>query len=88
MKSRPNIAYRITIELAIGEKGKTIQLTGETDDLRDAVSSTHDENALACAIAANALVWQSHALSQAAQDNANYERLRRALNIPMPAYRM
>lgn len=84
----PAIPYRITIELAIGEKGKTIQVTGETDDLRCAQGARLGGDAVTCAIAANALLWESNAMAQAASDHAAYEKLRRALNIPIPEYRM
>lgn len=82
------IPYRVTIELAIGGQGKTIQLTGETPDLRAAAGGATEPDALLCAIAANALLWQSNALAHAASDHVAFEKMRQALNIPIPDYRM
>ena len=76
----PHIPYRITIGLAIGPRGKTIVVTGETPDM---TAGDHTE-ANYCALAANALVWQSHAMAQAATDYAQFARLVRSLNLPIP----
>lgn len=75
-----NIPYRITIELAIGEKGKTLQLTGETPDLRGPDGVITD--CLSCAIAANALLWQSQAMAQAGQSHAQWDQAVKLLNMP------
>lgn len=83
-----NIPYRLTIELAIGEKGRTIQVTGETADLRLTASAATEPDAMLCAIAANALLWESNALAQAASDHVQFEKMRQALNVAIPAYRM
>lgn len=72
--------YRIVIEIAVGERGKTLELTGETSSLHYADSPT---DAMVCAIAANALLWQSNNLASMAVDNARYDRMRRALNLPL-----
>jgi len=74
-----HIPYRITIELAIGERGKTVQVTGETDSLGYASF----DDAAVCALAANALVWESSAMANAASDHARFDALRRALNMPL-----
>lgn len=84
----PNIPYRITIELAIGEKGKTITITGETPDLRASRGTSPDPDAVLCAIAANALLWESNALSHAASSHAAWKKMIDLLNVPIPQHRM
>lgn len=70
------IPYRITIELAVGAKGKTIQIVGETP----AVGDPQVESNLTAA-AANALIWESHAMAVAAGFLSEWEAYRQALNL-------
>lgn len=73
--------YRITIELATGERGKTMVVTGETPWLGRDDGGITDANA--CAMASNALVWESHTMAHAGSDHAAFDRRVRALNIPL-----
>lgn len=78
---KPNVPYRITIEMAIGEKGKTLQVTGETQRLGREDGGITDANV--CAMAANALAWESHNMAHAGSDHAAFDKHVRALSIPM-----
>ena len=79
--SKPTIPYRITIELAVGAKGKTIQVSGEIGAVGDGEAFTSIE---LTAMAANALAWQSHAMAEAA---ANPERWQQNIDLMnMPVY--
>ena len=77
---RPHVGYRITVELNVGPQGKTLTLTGETPDYRRGDGVT---DADVCALAANALLWQSSALAGMATDHARLAKMARALNLPL-----
>lgn len=71
------VPYRVTIEMAIGEKGKTIQVTGETPLLGDPLVDS-----ILTAMAANALLWQSSAMASVAGSHLQWEVWAKALNLP------
>lgn len=81
MTDKPMIPYRVTIELAIGGKGRTIQVTGETPDHRDGTASAWSDRD-STALAANALLWQSHAMATAAADASRWQQAVDLLNMP------
>ncbi len=80
MNAPTDLPYRITVEIAVGpgQKDRVLVLEGVTDPVADPFT----DMGLA-AIAANALIYQSHALAVHANWFAQYDAMRRAMNLPV-----
>ena len=77
---KPQIPYRITIELATPGKGKTIQLTGATEDRRAGTGDPTDVEC--CQMSAEILTWQANALQTAGRSQADFEQVDALVNMP------
>lgn len=75
-----HVPYRIRIELACDDKGKTLEITGQTP-LFGTPEQFSPEDLLT--MGANAMEWEANRMKRAGTDAAMHARIERAMALPV-----